>query len=150
MTVRGPLLLLLALVACASAPDQAPGAFVAFRLAEEEAAEGLTSMTFSRGEVTREFYLHDDPVLTEAEIDSAWVTPAEGQFIVDVSMTAAGREAFARATEQHVGRHLAMVVENRLVCVPVIRAPITVGRARIEGGFTRDEAERIAERLLRH
>ena len=66
---------------------------------------------------------------------------------VSVVLTEAGREKWARVTEESVGKPIAMLVDGELVAAPTVRAPITQGRAIITGRFTPEEAQHIADGL---
>jgi preprotein translocase subunit SecD len=117
---------------------------LAMHLAEDEPAEGLASMTLHG----RLFYLHPEPALTEADVDSAWVTMRGDRPVVDLRLNDRGREAFARLTGDNVGKRVAMLVDGKLLLAPVVRAPILEGRAVIEWDATPEEAERVARGLM--
>jgi preprotein translocase subunit SecD len=55
-----------------------------------------------------------------------------------------GARLFAQITGDHVGRQLAIVLDGVLITAPIIRAPITGGRAEITGHFTPEETLEIA------
>jgi preprotein translocase subunit SecD len=52
-----------------------------------------------------------------------------------------------RATEQHLGRPLAILLDGELVAAPVVRSPIS-DSAVITGRYSRADAERIAAGVL--
>jgi len=60
-----------------------------------------------------------------------------------------GRRAFAEATAQNQGNMLAVLVDNTLVCAPVIRARIENGQAVISSLGSEREAQALAA-VLRH
>jgi preprotein translocase subunit SecD len=53
-----------------------------------------------------------------------------------------------QATEAHVGRPVAVLIDGRVVIAPVVRAPIKES-ATITGSFTRAEAQSIADGIGR-
>ena len=63
-------------------------------------------------------------------------------------MTAAGAALLAAVTSDHLGERLAIVVNGSLQNAPVIRAPITGGRACIAASFTPEEARRLAAAIV--
>ena len=67
-----------------------------------------------------------------------------GMPAVTVRFNAAGSRRFARATEENVGKQLAIVIDNVVISAPVIREPILGGEAQISGSFTVETAEQLA------
>jgi len=130
---------------CFFACAQDDGVSLQFRLAETEPTDGAEK--FDMEGSGQAFYLHSEVLMTESAVDSAWVVSSGDRPAVHVLLTDAGRETFARITEENVGRLLAMVVDGGLMSAPLIRAPILQGRAIITGDFTLQEAGRIAEGL---
>jgi preprotein translocase subunit SecD len=118
---------------------------VEFRLAEDEAAEGLIEATVSG--TTQTIFLHKDPLLTNRDISHARVVvDEENGPAVDVTFAEESREKVLHLTETNRGKLLAILVDGRVIMAPVIREPIGT-EARIWGRFSREEAERIARGL---
>ncbi len=116
-----------------------------FRIAEDEPAPGLTEMVFSpTGE---SFYLHNEVLVDESHVDSAFVIMHSDRPAVELLLTNEGKTKFEELTTSNVGKRCGMILDGELVSAPIIRAPITVGRAIIAGDFTEAEAQRIV-RLL--
>jgi preprotein translocase subunit SecD len=137
-------LAVLASARCQKAPVQVG---IEFRLAEAEPASGLTEMTFALTGET--FYVHDEAVLSNKHVESAAVSSWQGRDVVEILLTDAGSERLARFTRANVGRRIAMLVDDVLISAPVIRAPITGGRAIIDGRFSNEEAQRVAQGMMR-
>jgi preprotein translocase subunit SecD len=137
--------LMVALVAsAATAADQVR---VTFRLASREPLPGWEETSLADGADL--WYLAPEVLLDQSLFAVATAQPGDGEtWVVDVSMTAAGRERLAELTREHVGERLGMVVDGRLVTAPVIRAPLTEGRALIVGSFDATEARRIAAGVM--
>jgi preprotein translocase subunit SecD len=116
-----------------------------FRIAEDEPASGLTGIPFPpTGEY---FYPHDEVLVDETDVDSAFVIRQEGHPAVELILTSEGTQKFGELTERNVGKRCGMVLNGQLVSAPRIMAPIHVGRAKIVGVFTEKEAQRIAQSL---
>lgn len=144
--MRGYLPFLLVLAACAG-PSAAT---LEFRLAEDEPGPGLEALAMAAG--GRTFYLHPEVVLDQTDLDTVMVVPPAlpgGRATIDLRLNARGRDAFLEFTREHVGKRCAMVVDGKLLSAPVIRAPISQGRALIQGDFTEEEAQKIATALQR-
>jgi preprotein translocase subunit SecD len=118
-----------------------------FRLAEEEAAPGLTEIGFDKPGIR--FYLHDEVVVDETDVDSAFVTVQNGCPAVELKLTPEGSRKFEEMTEQNLGKRCAMFLNGELMSAPRISAPIRVGRAVVAGHFTEAEAQRVANALSR-
>ncbi len=63
---------------------------------------------------------------------------------VEFSLDNHGAEQFAALTWANVGNHLAMIVNGKIVCAPIIRTPITGGQIMISQNFTQKEADAMA------
>ena len=75
---------------------------------------------------------------------SAGIQPPDYEPCVNFELTAAGAAAFARLTEDNIGKRLAIVLDGKILSAPVIRSGIPGGKGMITGHFTMDEAARIA------
>ncbi|MCI8627899.1 MAG: protein translocase subunit SecD [Firmicutes bacterium] len=63
---------------------------------------------------------------------------------VSLEFTAEGKQLFAEATKNNIGKPLAIVLDDEIVSAPIVNAEITDGNAMITGHFTPEEAERTA------
>jgi hypothetical protein len=117
------------------------------RLAEENPANGLREMVISGTD--RTIYLHQETVVTNSDIAQAQVTRGDtaSTFSVTVTFNADGAAKMLRASQSHIGRPLAILVDGEVVTAPVLRSRITT-LAIISGNYTRAEAERIAAGIL--
>ena len=70
--------------------------------------------------------------------------PESQQPIVIFRFNARGTRRFAHITADNVGRPFAIVVDDQVVSVSVIREPITGGSGQISGNFTLEEANSVA------
>lgn len=80
-------------------------------------------------------YISDARVLIDPEINEPYV---------GISFNKQGAKIFAHITEEHVGRRLAIILDNKIHSAPVIREKIPHGEARITGAFTLEEAKDLA------
>jgi hypothetical protein len=116
------------------------------RVAETAPAPGLREAQVA-GE-NRVVYLHEETVAANRDIAEARIVPGRGpSFDVAIRFTADGAAKMQRATEGHVGRPLAILLDGEVVSTPTVRARI--GReGLLNGSFTKSEAERIANGIL--
>jgi hypothetical protein len=112
------------------------------RLAEEQPAAGLREARIQGTD--RVIYLHEEVIVSNADIERSAVVPGSvpSRFNIGVRFNAAGAEKMRRATANHVGRPIALLIENEVVMAPVLRDPI-VDSAVISGDYSQAEAERI-------
>jgi preprotein translocase subunit SecD len=137
------LIAILALLGCAKQTDRAT---IEFRLVETAPAEGLTEMVCAAsGEL---FYLHDEVLISNADIDTAFISKWNNRPVVELLFTEDGREQFAQLTEENIHRRVGMLVDGQLVSAPIINAPIPQGRAIIDGNFSEQEVRRVAEGII--
>jgi len=116
-----------------------------FRIAEDEPAPGLTEMVF--GLTGESFYLHDEVLVDQSNVDSAMMIMQNGHPAVELLLTSAGTNKFEVLTGKNIGKRCGMVLNGKLVAAPIIRAPISVGRAIVAGNFTESEARSVAQEL---
>jgi len=64
-----------------------------------------------------------------------------------ITFNAEGREAFAEATREQVGRRLAILIEGEVVLAPVIMTPLLDGKVVITGNYSEAETEALAAKL---
>ena len=117
------------------------------RLAEDSPGAGLREAPV-RG-TSRKVYLHDNAVVTNDDIAQAQVAPGGSPttFGVTVTFKPAGAEKMRSATQGHIGKPLAILVDGQIVIAPTVRSAITTS-AVISGDFSQAEADRIAAGIL--
>ncbi len=73
-----------------------------------------------------------------------------GQWVVDLTFNSTGTKKFADLTKKMVGQQMAIFFNGELQSAPVIREPITGGKAQISGGdsgFAYEEAKKMVDLL---
>jgi len=66
---------------------------------------------------------------------------------VELILTDSGKEKFAVATSESVGKTLAIYYDGNFVCVPTVQEALTDGRAQITGDYTWETAEKLASTI---
>lgn len=66
------------------------------------------------------------------------------EFVVDLTMTAAGAKKFAKATGDNVGKRISIYYDDKLISAPNVNEAITGGKAQISGQESMDEAKELA------
>lgn len=64
--------------------------------------------------------------------------------IVDITMNSQAAQVWAKITADHIGQPIAMVLDGKVYCAPVVQGSIVSGRCSISGNFTIEEAREIA------
>lgn len=85
--------------------------------------------------------------LTKANLST---NSQNGQWVVDLEFNGTGTKKFGDLTRNMVGQQMAIFFNGELQSAPVIREPITGGRAQISGGehgFAYDEAKTMVDLL---
>jgi SecD/SecF fusion protein len=67
-----------------------------------------------------------------------------GEPMVELELNSAGARMFGSVTKAHVGRRLAIILDNMVYSAPNINEPILGGRAQITGSFSLEEAKDLA------
>lgn len=114
------------------------------RLAEDKPAPGLREAKVSGSD--RSIYLHDEVVVTNGDIAVARVIPgrAPSEYGVSVEFTASGAKKMRAATQNHIGKTMAILLDGQVVVAAVIRTVIGEA-AEITGKYSRTQAERIVK-----
>ncbi len=98
---------------------------------------------------TGNWYVLSSPVLLSGDrINDAGPSTGRTSFDIVVSMSfdSIGRRKFAQVTGDHVGEHLAILLDGKVQSAPVIQDQI-VGNAIIQGNFTYEEASYLSNIL---
>jgi preprotein translocase subunit SecD len=89
-------------------------------------------------------------VYREVLLDGSYLQKAQvatdqfGKPEVVFSLSSEGAKLFAKITEANVGKRMAIILDNKVLYMPVIRERIPGGQVRISGDFTMKEAQDIA------
>ena len=113
-------------------------------------ADGFYWVKELNRKVYAETRLEDDAVLSLQDIEIAkHEFTSDGSPVVTVNLTAEGKEKLATFTGNHIGQHMAIVVDKTVLSIPRIQEEIPGGSLQISGNFTVEEARTIATRLNR-
>ena len=90
------------------------------------------------------FLVEKVAVITGGDLKTAYTSQDEfGGPAVSFELTDSGANKFGQATEENIGRRLAIVLDKKVISAPVIRSRIT-NMGQITGQFTPDEAKELA------
>jgi hypothetical protein len=130
-----------------AAPDPIAAVRFEIRLAETSPAAGLSEATVAGSSQT--VYLHREVIVTNGDIARAEVVPGEqpSTFSVSVVFKPEGARKMLRATTEHLGQRLAILIDGEVVAAPVVKSPISKS-AGLSGTFTKPEADRIAAGVI--
>jgi len=89
--------------------------------------------------------LYKETLLDGSTIKRAQVQADQfGKPEVTFELSGEGAKIFAKVTEANVGKRLAIVLDGKVLSMPVIRERIPTGQVRITGSFTMKEAQDLA------
>jgi preprotein translocase subunit SecD len=113
------------------------------RLAEDQPASGLRAARV--GSSNRTVYLHPEIVVSNDDIERSSVIAGEtpSHFWIDVRLNASGADKMRRATANHLGKPVAILINGDVVTAPTLKSPIGAA-AVISGDYTQADAQRIA------
>lgn len=115
-----------------------------FRLVADpkKAGETRTFKTREGGSIQ----LEDEVLMTGDVVQAASIdmNMQTSQVAVGLQLSSVGGQIFSRITGENVGRLLAIVLDGVAQSSPRINEQISGGRAEISGGFTTEEARRLA------
>ena len=145
-----PALVVLTALVSSADPGEKSNTRIEFRIGESRPGAGLAEMRIPGRDTN--VYVHKEVVLSDRDIAAAKaraaeISPGALRPQIDIVFTEKGKEKFARVTAAALGKHLAILLDGKLVSAPVVREQITGGQAVIVGSFTMAEAKRIAREI---
>lgn len=94
------------------------------------------------------YYDKADTIITNRHLVKSVVDAAAPYGVtINVKLDPEGRERFAKATKQSIGKKILIIVGARLLSAPVVQSEIPGGELHITGGFTYEEAKALATAL---
>ena len=137
----------LALVACQPA-DRKPtftSGSLRIHVAEDTPHANWQPMIAAGGEM---LYVDPTPAMTERHLRRVKVGKVQAEdAILILGFNEEGTARLAEMTGANVGKRIAFVVNGRVVSAPRLESRIDGGVAVIEGGFTEEEATRLAKAI---
>ena len=103
----------------------------------------LDSEADSKGN-THKIALYKKVVLSGDMLSNAMVTFDQNKPVVGFEFNHLGARIFAEITTKNLGKQLAIVLDNKLICAPMISTPISGGKGHITGGYTTKTANDLA------
>lgn len=124
-----------------------------YQYLEKMAPRGYKFMSVAEKEnnrtAIRNYYIADKVEMDGKNIAMAYPDKDQwGQRQISLRFNSRGATDFARVTGRNVGRQLAIVLDGKLYCAPVIQNKIPGGNAVINGSFSEDEVKAIADALI--
>ncbi len=118
-------------------------------------ADGNITMLYDLTKTLEELQADGSIVLTGTDVESAQAGSQQDslmnntQYVVQLTLTDAGTEAFAKATEKayNAGESIAIYYDGKFVSVPNVQAVISDGSAVITGQDNFEEADRLASTI---
>ena len=111
------------------------------------AGPGLGVVEAASPEDGETLYVHSERHVSEADVQSASVEPADAGCRVGIRLTTHGTRKLADLTRDHVGERLALVIDGQVVMSPTIRSEISQGLVVLTGDFSDARCEEIARGL---
>lgn len=89
----------------------------------------------------------DEPILTGARVSNCESGYLDGKYIVSLEFDSEGKELFATATQNNVGKVIGIYMDETLINTATVQTAITDGSAQISGTFTASEAKDLAAKI---
>ena len=88
-------------------------------------------------------------VMTGTQLNTAIVgrNSTTGKVVINFTLKSEGTKIFGDYTTGNVGKYLAIVLDKKVLSVPVIQQPITDGQGQISGSYTAESANALAIQL---
>ena len=91
-------------------------------------------------------------VITGSDVETASAKAGEDnmgnrEYSVELNLNESGKEKFAKATEENVGKTISIIYDSETISSPRVNEAITGGQAYITGNFTFEEADNLASTI---
>lgn len=86
-------------------------------------------------------------LLLPVERATVRIDSATGDTLLLIWLSESGRDGFTDFSHQHIGSRVDVMVDGEVLTSPFIQSPIQSELLMISGGFTREEAEILAQKL---
>ena len=112
---------------------------------------GTKEYALKRGDGSSEMLLLDSVVLLDQTFlkDVAVSKTPNGNSKILIKLNDSGSRLLGNITAKQLGNRIGVVLDERLICAPVVREPISGGCFVITGVFTEKEATEIVRKLKR-
>jgi len=116
-----------------------------FRLVSEaESAFGSELLSFEKGDdklhISKRIILSGDNLVNAKPA----LDKQTNDTVVSFTLDRSGSKKFGKATTKHVGKRVAIILDNKIISAPVVREPIVTGQGQISGDFTFQTATDLA------
>lgn len=118
------------------------------RMAETRPAAGLQKAKVTGSD--RYVYLHHQVIVSNNDIAEVNVIQADApsQYGIGIKFNASGADKMRQATQAHIGKPLAILLDGQVMMAPVVRDAVG-GSAMLTGHYTKAEAQRVADRIVK-
>lgn len=89
----------------------------------------------------------DKVLLSGKDIQSSAAVYQDGQYLVSLKFTDAGKEAFKEATTTYINDYIGIYLDDTAISWPTVNSTIDNGEAVIEGSFTSEAAKDLANKI---
>jgi len=90
-----------------------------------------------------------ETIVANRDVQTARAVPGNkpSTFYIEFTFTPEGAEKMRRMTQEHIGEHLELLIDGKVVMAPLIRSAIS-SAATLSGDYTSDQARQIIEGIL--
>lgn len=81
-----------------------------------------------------------EPIIASYQVEEAAThnDPVSNDIIIDILLTREGKEQIAKFTGENIGKPMALIVDEKILVMPVIESPIVEGKIQIRGLWYED------------
>jgi preprotein translocase subunit SecD len=123
--------------------------FVDQRSQESSETQKKTSVSFQVNEGTSANPQYIPTAISERHIQSATAQISFNDYLPHVALqfNEEGANLLAQLTKRQQGKQIGIFINGELVSAPVVQEEIADGKVQINGSFTQEEAETLAQQL---
>ncbi len=93
------------------------------------------------------YAINPTTIITGQDIENASWNKVEGSddnFYISIQLKQSAISSWSNATRDNIGKPIAIVLDNKMLAVPIVRTEIVNGKCQITGNFSETEAKRFA------
>ncbi len=116
---------------------------LALAVAAAAGTQGVRAQSLQLNVVQESLELKPDDIV------SAEAVLQDGQWAISIKLAPGAGAMFGAVTGRSIGKRMQIVVEDRILSVPIVREAITRGEVMISGHLTEEDARALAAKIKR-
>lgn len=94
------------------------------------------------------YFIDPKPILIKCHFDKAELyETSENQFALSIQIHKNYESLWTDATEKSIGKRLGLIIDNKLVCAPMVKDRIEGGASSLQGNYSKEELKKFMKQI---